>query len=92
MGGKAQLDTKGNLVLNEGHLVGNDSFRDRATLTAGTKQLRITRDWDSLPTTVMLTATYNTRVWVEQITTTGFTIKVDTAPTADADIQWLALW
>ena len=92
MGGKVDIDKKGNVAINSGHIKGNDSFRGKAMLKSGTNEIRVEKEWESMPFTVNVTSTYNTKIWVENIDTTGFTIKVDTTTSSDKEIHWIAVW
>ena len=87
-----EIDTKGNLNIKEGVVIGNNNFRSSETLPAGEDSLHIERTWDSPPTTINLTPNYNTNIWVSEKSETGFVINVDKAPLEDAIIDWLAIW
>jgi hypothetical protein len=98
-GGKVTIASDGTLTLSEGDLtvgkgkiVGNDSLRGRAQIKAGDRSVRVERDWQSEPSTVQLTPSYNTKAWIEDLSRTGFTIQVEQPPATDKDIHWLAIW
>jgi hypothetical protein len=83
---------KGNLVLTAGKIMGNSSFRDTAVIPAGADHVVIQKSWDTAPVSVTVTAGYDTGVWVENVTKTGFTIKVKNIPTVNSNIYWVAIW
>lgn len=97
--GKVTFSQNGSLTLHEGSLAvakgtigGNDTIRGRASLKAGATSVRVDRSWSSEPSSMTLTPTYNTRAWIEDLSPSGFTIKVDSAPSQAKDIHWLAIW
>jgi len=95
--------TKGNA---SGHLVFNQaqelvkrnvgyttSSWGSATLSAGAIAVNVAHGLADLPTVVVLTPTTDTggkRYWVSNKTTTGFTISIDSAHTADLVFDWYA--
>ena len=83
---------KGNLVLTAGKIMGNSSFRDTAVIPAGADHVVIQKSWDTAPVSVTVTAGYDTGVWVENVTKTGFTIKVKNIPTVNSNVYWVAIW
>lgn len=92
MNGYIKIDTKGNLYISDGQIIGNDSFRGSEILPAGKNTLRIERTWDSPPATINLTPNYNTNAWITEKSEKGFVINVATIPLEDAAIDWLAVW
>ena len=96
-GGKIVIDKLGNLALkegdleiNKGQIIGNDSFRDKVTLKATRKQIRVEKNWDKAPVSIVATPSYNTKVWITNIDSTGFTINVEKSSAKDQEINWLA--
>lgn len=92
MGGLAKIDTKGNLYLEEGQIVGNNSFRGSEILPAGETVVKVEREWESPPASITLTPNYNTNVWVTEKSEIGFTINLEKSPLEEASIDWLAIW
>ena len=118
MDNKITIDTKGNLMVKEGVIAGNSSFRDALTLPAGkdTLQVRMGTEcdntsesakdseentpvcveneatWNQQPVTINVTPTYNTNLWVEDISEEGFTIKVAETSEIDQEIFYMAIW
>jgi hypothetical protein len=84
----------GNIDLSKGtgKILGNSSFRDTAVVPAGADHVVIQRTWDSAPVSITVTAGYDTGVWVENVTKSGFTIRVKTSPSTNANVYWLAIW
>ena len=82
----------GNLILTQGKVLGNSSFRGTETIPAGKDTIYIQRTWDTVPQSVTVTAGYDTTVWVENVTKNGFTIRVKNVPTTDNKIYWLGIW
>ncbi len=93
-GGNLIIDQSGNINIKKGHILGNDSFRGSVVIKAGTTSAQVTQTtpWNSIPSSVTVTASYNTNVWVSNKTTTGFTINVSTPPTSDQSVDWMAIW
>ena len=92
MGTKVVIDTSGNLILNQGHIAGNSSFRDSATIKAGKSSLRISQDWESTPSSVVTTPLFDTYSWVTGMTNSGFTVNLKTPPTKEEKVNWFAIW
>ncbi|PIS22144.1 hypothetical protein COT50_03365 [candidate division WWE3 bacterium CG08_land_8_20_14_0_20_41_10] len=92
MGDKIAMDTKGNLAMNEGIIMGNKSFRDAVKLTAGETTIEVAKEWESVPTSVAVTPSYNTKVWVEHVNATGFEIQVDSESDKEETLYWIAIW
>lgn len=91
-GGKVNIDQVGNLVVSEGVIKGNDSFRGAAQIGVDEYEVQVLGAWDTAPVTVNVTPAYKTQVWVTDITTGGFTINVSSAPTVAKEIFWSAIW
>lgn len=97
LGGKVLLTKSGDLQINSGHIAGNSSFRGSVSLAPGQGSLRIDTSWETEPVTITATPTWNTAVWVEDLSASGFTIRVSSPPPASATAKnsrlfWLALW
>ncbi|MBU4381322.1 tail fiber domain-containing protein, partial [Candidatus Parcubacteria bacterium] len=87
-----KISKTGNLEIAEGVIAGNESFRDVVNVSAEITEVVISKTWDTPPTTITVTPSYETTVWVEGITKDGFTIKLGTAPTAEQKLYWIAVW
>ena len=62
-----------------------------ATIPAGQTSVTVTHSLRATPTKVLVTPTANVgAVWVENITSTSFTIRCSTAPPADTTVYWYA--
>ncbi|PIP04853.1 hypothetical protein COX53_00225 [candidate division WWE3 bacterium CG23_combo_of_CG06-09_8_20_14_all_40_14] len=48
--------------------------------------------WKSVPTAVNATPSWDTTIWVENITNEGFTIKLGTPSENDQKVYWIAVW
>ena len=93
MGGKVEFTQNGNLVLKEGLIVGNDNMRGSITLSSGDTSIYINRDWENIPSSVVVTPNYNTNVWITEKSERGFKINFATpAPESNASIDWMAIW
>lgn len=86
------MDREGNLKIDEGIIAGNSTFRDSATLPAGQTEITLTKNWAQKPTTVNITPSFETTVWVENLSENGFKIKVSQPSTKDEKIYWVAVW
>ncbi|HEX6977454.1 MAG TPA: hypothetical protein VF185_03860, partial [Patescibacteria group bacterium] len=94
LGGILKMDIKGNIVINTGHILGNNSFRGTVVIKGGSSTVYVAQStpWDTIPVSVTLTPSYNTNVWVTNKTTTGFLINVGNVSATDQSIDWLAIW
>ena len=72
--------------------MGNKSFRDAVKLTAGETTIKVAKEWESVPTSVVVTPSYNTKVWVEHVNATGFEIQVDSESDKEETLYWIAIW
>lgn len=91
--GLGKVDVYGNMELVDGVLVGNDSFRGTVELPAGKSWVRIDdRQWNKIPQSITANASYDSYVWVEDITEQGFTLRVKNPPSDAEEIYWLAIW
>jgi len=86
------ITSKGDVELKEGVIAGNSSFREVVVVSGETTEVVINRTWDKAPTTVTVTPSYETTIWVENVTKDGFNIKLGTAPTTEQKLYWLAVW
>lgn len=91
-GNTIEIDTKGNLNIKNGVVIGNSSFRDAATISPGQTSINVSKTWDSPPLTVTVTADYDTYAWIENISKDGFTVKVKNSPLSDQKVYWQAIW
>ncbi len=92
MGNLIQIDTKGNINIKQGQIIGNSSFRGSEVLKAGDNQLRVDRAWESSPASITTTPGFNTNVWITEKTKDGFTINFEKTPLEDTTVDWLAIW
>ena len=92
MQGTVKISKTGNLEVMEGVIAGNSSFRDVANVPAEITEVVISKTWDTPPTTITVTPSYETIVWVEQVTKDGFIIKLGTSSTVEQKLYWLAVW
>ena len=61
-----------------------------ATIPAGQTRVTVTHNLITTPSKILVTPYGNTRVWVENITSTSFDIVTDTAPASDLKVSWYA--
>jgi len=94
MAGKVVIDTNGNVNITEGRIAGNSSFRDSVDVEIDVEQIRIDRDWDEAPTTINVTPSWNTNVWVTEKSDKGFAVNFSSSPSSSdsGEINWLAIW
>ena len=85
-------DKIGNLLINESVIKGNQSFRDAVVLVAGETVINVLRQWESAPTFVVVTPSYSAKVWVEQVSASGFVIHTDTPSAKEETLYWMAIW
>jgi uncharacterized protein YoxC len=99
MGGKIEVDTSGNiklkegdLILEKGKIVGNDDMRGTENIPAGQTSITVTKTWTTKPKSITVTAGFDSYVWIENIDTTGFTIKIKNPPSVESPVYWTAIW
>jgi hypothetical protein len=83
---------KGNIKIEQGQVIGNQTFRGKVVLPAGQTSVHIDETWSTEPESLTLTPNYATQVWYEDMSTTGFTIRVATPSPTDQYVNWLAAW
>lgn len=83
---------EGNLTLNKGQIIGNSSFVGSVTIPAGTTKIRVDQNWERPPASVQLTPGFNSRVWVADLSDTGFTVMVETAQPQPEQVFWQVLF
>ena len=92
VGGSIEMDPDGNLDIKEGQIRGNDTFRGKATLSAGETEVVIEKDWEEAPYTIVVTPSYTVAVSTADIDKNGFTIKVKDPSNEDEELHWFAIW
>jgi hypothetical protein len=99
MADKIVIDEKGNLALREGNIevqkgkfIGNDKIRGVITLPSGQHAVRVKQEWDTAPTSITATTTYDAHLWIEDLTQDGFIAHVNPSATSEAKIYWSAIW
>ena len=98
MNGKVTIDENGNISIAEGKIAGNSTFRDKVVIDANVTSMRVDREWDEVPFTVVATAAFDSYVWVSEIDETGFTIHINNPLPEQADqsstgeVFWQATW
>lgn len=98
-GGKIEIDTKGNVTLKEGSLFiekgiisGNASFVGNVIVPKGETTVAVTKAWNKKPGSIILTPSFDSKVWVTDVSATGFTVHVDQSADADRTVNWIAFW
>ncbi len=94
LGDKIEMDTNGDFKVTNGVIVGNDKFRGNEVISSGQTFIQVNKTgiWDNAPSTIQVTPSYKSQVWVTNITQDGFTINVSSTPTTDANLYWTAIW
>jgi hypothetical protein len=92
MNGKLEIDQKGNLKMNQGVLYGNEMFRDKVVLKVGQTEIKVEKNWEKAPVTILITPSYFTAFSIADVTEKGFTIKLEKSSEKEEYIYWLALW
>lgn len=80
----------GDVEIREGVLYVSKKMSGKSVLMAGESEVQVSMEWANPPSAILLTPGYDTGAWVEDITRTGFTIKVKTPPEQNQDIYWFA--
>jgi len=76
----------------EGIVAGNSSIRDKEDLEAGKNEIEVKKEWKETPVSITVTPSYETQIWVEDISKDGFRIKVSKVPEVDQNLYWIAIW
>ncbi len=86
------IDTKGNLFIKNGVIQGNDQIRGVVTIKPDQESVEVKQVWEKEPVTINANISYETLLWVENISKYGFTVKVKSKPLSDQKIYWIAMW
>lgn len=94
LSGKLLLTKSGDLQINSGQIAGNSSFRGSVVMPPGKGSIRVSppETWETAPATVNLTPTWNTNVWIKDLSESGFTVNVSQPPAENSRLFWLAIW
>jgi len=92
VGGNIEMDQDGNLDIKEGQIHGNDTFRGKATLSAGETEVVIEKNWAEAPYAVVVTPSYTVALSTDDISKNGFTIKVEKPSSENEELHWFAIW
>jgi excisionase family DNA binding protein len=92
VGGAIEMDQDGNLDIKKGQIHGNDTFRGKITLNAGETEIKVEKDWEEAPYTIVVTPSYTVAVSTADIDKNGFTIKVKDPSDEEEELHWLAIW
>jgi len=79
-------------ALFKGVIRGNDKFAGKVMLPAGQTQIRVDKSWDSDPASIVLTPSFDAKVWTSAVDKNGFTINVDSASIQDENISWIVIF
>jgi len=85
------LTVGGDAIFN-GVIRGNDKFAGTVKIPIGQTELRVDKAWNSSPLSIVLTPSFNTKVWTTSIDKTGFTINIDSATVQEKNISWIAIF
>jgi DNA-binding transcriptional MerR regulator len=91
----ASIDASGSASFKDilvGRVSGTSDVREAIDIAPGAVSVVISKSWASPPSSVVVTPTYNTSVWVTDITQNGFTINVGTATESAQKLYWWAVW
>ena len=59
---------------------------------AGENEILVETNWQEAPLIVNANATYDTYVWVKDLTPSSFTLVLKQTPEKDEKIYWSAMW
>ena len=91
----ASIDASGSASFNNislGRVSGSSDIREAVDITQGATSVIISRTWETPPTSVIVTPSYNTTSWVTDISQNGFTINVAIAPDTPQKLFFWAVW
>ena len=80
LGGLVRFDTEGNIVIQKGVILGNESFRGSVAVAPGKESVRVEAEWSAAPASITVTPTWGTSAWVENVDETGFTVRLGAPP------------
>jgi hypothetical protein len=90
VGGKVAVDQGGTVKVKEGVIEVNDKMVGVETIEPDQDTIHVSRSWSKAPRVVNATPEYDTNVWIENISESGFTIRVKDAPSETRHIHWFA--
>ena len=91
----ASIDASGSASFNNislGRVSGSSDIREAVDITQEATSVIISRTWETPPTSVIVTPSYNTTSWVTDISQNGFTINVATDPDSPQKLFFWAVW
>lgn len=97
---KIEMTQQGNLIMKDGNLTiqqgvikTNNRVRDGVTVTSGQSSVTISgMNWQEAPVAITANASYDSYVWITDITTDGFIIHIKNPPSTAQKIYWQAMW
>jgi predicted nucleic acid-binding Zn-ribbon protein len=92
VGGKVAVDQGGTVKVKEGVIEGNDKIRGAVSIPSGQQEARVDNSWDARPQSLILTGSFNGEVWYENVSESGFTVKIESTQEQDVEVSWIALW
>jgi hypothetical protein len=56
------------------------------------KSIKITKDWENHPQTIIASTSYDTTYWITNKSKDGFTVNFSKAPSKEEELQWLVVF
>ena len=75
-----------------GTIKASEKIAGQITIPAGQSKVRVDKAWDSNPLSVILTPSFNTKVWTSEISKTGFTVNLDIVPEKNEVVSYLVIF
>jgi len=87
-----EMDIQGNIIIKEGQIIGNETFRGSAMLSSGQQSLVVEQNWSSPPSSILVNTTYYANTKISNLSESGFTVELDKASGKEEMVYWLAVW
>ncbi len=91
-GTKIVIATNGDLEIKQGRLIGNDRIRGQITINPKQTKVTLNQDWESTPSSVVVTPLFDTYSWITNTTDKGFTVNLKSPPQKEEKVNWFAIW
>ncbi|HNT30362.1 MAG TPA: hypothetical protein PKL83_05415, partial [bacterium] len=90
------IDELGNIqaqgMVKASSFAGTDESRGTVKMGAGESTYRVSRTWKEQPNHIQVTPTYETNVWVTDLSADGFVIHVSRPAAGGQEVYWDAMW
>lgn len=73
-------------------IIGNENTRGTVPIKPSDTTVTVVSTWEVIPTSITVTPSYNTNIWVSDRSKSGFTINLSQTPISEESVDWFAIW